>query len=132
MASPTQRTLGMLRRLGWQVAVVEKWLKHPNMAFGRRIDLWGFADVIGCREPDEIALFQICSGGGGDHAERRAKILGKLDQSGMTDKEKAEADRVARNARGWLRSGGRIMIISWGKRGPKDAKRWTARVEHIQ
>ena len=64
MPSPTERTLNLLRGLGWQVASVEKWLKHPNMKFGRRIDLFGFADVIGCRPPDEIALFQICSGGG--------------------------------------------------------------------
>jgi hypothetical protein len=121
----------MLRRLGWQVGIVEKWLKHPNMEFGRRIDLWGFADLIGCRF-GQIALFQVCAGGGGAHAERRAKILGQLDTSGMTDKEKAEAERVARYARCWMASGGQIMIVSWAKRGARgEEKKWTPRVEHI-
>lgn len=111
---------------------VEKYMKHPGMAFGRRIDLFGFADLLGCRR-GQIALFQVCAGGGGAHAGRRAKILGQQDTSQMNDKEKAEAKRVARYARGWMQSGGQIMIISWAKKGTRGKKKkWTPRVEHIR
>jgi hypothetical protein len=40
--SPTARSLGLLRRDGWQVAVVEKWVPRLEV----RSDLWHFGDVL--------------------------------------------------------------------------------------
>ena len=44
----TQRSLKELRDRGYIVHIVEKYIKHPNMAFGKRIDVWGFGDLLAC------------------------------------------------------------------------------------
>lgn len=52
MSSPTQRSLEMLRREGWKVAIVEKW----NPAVKRRQDLWGFVDILAIRGTETLAV----------------------------------------------------------------------------
>ena len=42
MASPTQRTLKELRRLGHVAGVVERWIPQTR----RRLDLFGFIDIV--------------------------------------------------------------------------------------
>lgn len=43
MNSPTKRTLDMLRREGYECAIVEKWNPHAKV----RQDLFGIIDVLG-------------------------------------------------------------------------------------
>lgn len=127
--NPTQRTLNRLRREGWQVAVVEKWLKHPNMQFGRRIDVWNFGDILACRPADDrlpavTALVQVTSGT--HHADHRAKLQGRARS--RKKKDIAEAKSIAAAVRTWKACGNVVWLISWSK--SKDG-RWTAREEQI-
>jgi hypothetical protein len=55
--SPTQRSLKLLRDLGYTVAIVEHW----NHFTKRRNDLFGFADLLAIRE-NEVLLVQVTSG----------------------------------------------------------------------
>ncbi len=50
--SPTQRTLKELRSRGYLVQVVERW----NPFARRRIDLFGFIDVIGIRRGEVLGV----------------------------------------------------------------------------
>lgn len=132
MATPTSRTLKYLTDEGWMACIVEKYLKTPDMSFGRRIDAFGFGDVLACR-PGEIALVQTTSGAGAP--ARRRKLLGKLteaDIAGMDEKQREISLKVAANVRTWLKCGGIVMLISWSKMGKKgERKLWTERVETI-
>lgn len=111
--SPTQRTLAELRKRGWIAQVVEKWNPHAHV----RVDLFGVIDLVAIRpttegEPSAIVGIQACAGGGGDHAERRKKIL-------------AEPRAAA-----WCGAGCELEVWSWGKRGPAGKRKlWTLRVE---
>jgi hypothetical protein len=128
--NPTERTLQRLRKEGWQVAVVEKWLKQPGMAFGRRIDVWGIGDLLACRPATEdcpavTALVQVTSAS--SHAEHRDKILGRITAE-MTDKEKKAANERVAAAKTWKACGNIVWLISWrqNKRG-----RWIPREEQL-
>lgn len=108
--------------------VVEKFLKQPHMQHGRRIDVFGFGDVIACRAADDrlpavIALVQTCAGS--SHANRRRKILGTLPMKGLKKKERIAARLVAERASYWKKCGGTIWLISWVKRDG----RWQAKEE---
>lgn len=109
----TQRTMKVLRDHGWTVAIVEKYIKHPNMPFGKRIDVYGFGDLLACRPLDkEIALIQCCPGA--SHAEHKTKILSIPEY------------------RIWKDSGGRVFLVSWAKRGVRgEEKHWTMREEEL-
>src|SRR5437016_10760365 len=114
MASkPTQRSLKHLRDNGWTVCIVEKFIKHPNMPFGKRIDAFGIGDLLACRPsewveagtyrtPGRIALVQCCST---DFAKHKEKILGipELEE--------------------WKDSGGIVLLHSWTKRGPRGKRK---------
>ena len=57
--SPTQRTLEHLRKEGWPlVQVVERW----NQFAKRRIDLFGFVDVVAFHPERGWLLVQATSG----------------------------------------------------------------------
>lgn len=82
MSIATQKSMDYLKKLGWTVALVERFIpKHPGMKFPRRIDVYGFGDLLGCRarkipgngDVGEIALFQC--GMGQHHEDHRTKIL---------------------------------------------------------
>ena len=117
MSSPTSRTLDMLRKQGWLCASVEKFLPaRGTMKFPRRIDVYGFGDLLACRERQygamtaETALVQCCTTG--DMANRKAKILAE-PRAGV-----------------WMRCGNLIMLVGWAKRGPRGkVKRWTPKIE---
>ena len=134
--NPTQRTLNYLRGEGWYCAVVEKWMKFGAMEFGRRVDAFGFGDILACRlegsgAPAVIALIQ-CTSRAGANARRR-KLLGELteaDLSRMTDKERIEAVNVSKMVKVWKRCGGVVMLITW-KKPTKKERRWTEKVEII-
>lgn len=105
--SPTQRTLERCRAFGWRAQVVEKWIPQIK----RRIDLFGFGDVIALDGSPGSLLIQATSG---DHSSNRVtKIL---------DEEHSEA------AREWLQAGNRIEVWSWAKKGPRGRRKvWTLR-----
>lgn len=108
-ASPTQRTLKRLRERGMVAGVVEKWIPQTK----RRLDLYGFIDVIGCGEGPVLAV-QATSGSNG--ASRVEKITGPC----------------AEQAKAWLRSGGAIEVHAWRKlKKRKDRKWWHPRVWQI-
>ena len=93
MTSPTQLTLKWLRKMGFSACVVEQTIRGKGMMFKR--DAFGFADILAMRENEGILLVQVT-----DHTSRskhRVKIL-----------ENEFAPH-------WLRSGGRIMLVTWGK-----------------
>ncbi len=121
MASkPTQRSLKHLRDHGWTVCIVEKYIKHPNMAFGKRIDAFGIGDLLACRSEllDEghrtqingmIALVQCCST---DFAKHKTKLL------------------AIPELQTWKAAGGEVIIHGWTKKGPRGKRKtWTLREE---
>jgi hypothetical protein len=93
----------VLRSKGFIVEKVEHWNAHAK----RRVDLFGFADLIAARRYLGIILVQVTTSS--HHAERRKKVL------------------ASENARVWREAGGRIQVRSWGKvKGL-----WTERIEEI-
>lgn len=103
-ASPTQRSLEVLRSDGTLVDVVERRVPYTN----KTKDLYGFIDLLGITEAGETLAIQVTSGS--NHAARRKKI--------------AESETVARvRAAGW-----RILVHSWRKNA---AGRWLLRVEDL-
>ena len=108
----------MLRKEGWLCASVEKFLTaRGTMKFPRRIDVYGFGDILACREksdfhPVQTALVQACTTG--DMPKRRAKILAE-PRAGV-----------------WMRCGNLILLVGWAKRGPRGkVKRWTPKIETL-
>lgn len=118
MASkPCQRSLGYLRKEGWTVCIVEKWIPpRGNMKFGVRIDAFGFADLLACRilpscefrgPHGQIALIQTT-----DHtsfSKHKIKILA------IPEFQK------------WKDAGGIVLLHGWRK-GPKDGVRGAKKV----
>jgi hypothetical protein len=109
--SPTARTLAECRKRGLIAQVVEKWNPHARI----RQDLFGVIDLLAILPPSNLgpgSILGIQACAGGDHATRRDKIL-------------AEPRAAA-----WIRSGGRLELWSWSKRGDRGARKlWTLRVE---
>lgn len=147
-SKPVQRSLAHLKKNGWQVAIVEKYLKPPGAAFGRRIDVWGFGDLLACRpvigdptpprpsegkhawgtvrHPAAIALIQCCRDA--DMAEHRAKILG-TPMEHWTQEERDESKEIFEKFKVWKASGGRVFLQGWGFKGRRGEKKWTLREE---
>lgn len=106
--SPTQRSLAKLRREGWLVAIVEKY----NAFIKRRIDLWGFGDLLAIRG-DQCLIVQTTSGA--HVSERLTKI------------------RFIPAAEEWIKSPNRkIVVHGWSKRGPRGKRKtWDCREEYF-
>lgn len=122
--SPTQRSLALLRKEGWEPFVVERWSVRPSgkTMNGRqlfwlenRIDLFNFADIIAIQEGEPHLLVQTTSGS--NSQARVKKIL-------------AEPRALL-----WVRSGGRIDVHGWRKllrkRGGK-AKYWSPLITEVR
>lgn len=100
--SPTQRSLAMLRKQGYRVAITEHW----NSFVKRRSDLFGFLDLVAIAP----SMIGVQTTSGSNVSARVTKIL-ELDA-----------------AREWLEAGHRIIVHGWAKRGERGAvKRWTCR-----
>ena len=106
----TSRTLRLLRELGYEAGVVERFLSFAGK-HGRRVDLWGIIDIIAMNGTDTLAV-QSC---GQSFFEHDKKILA----SPMT--------------RLWLASGGKLMLVGWRrllkKRGGK-LRVWRPRIKN--
>jgi hypothetical protein len=111
--NPCQRSLAHLRKNGWLACVVEKFLPaRGSMKFPRRIDAFGFGDILACRRVEpalhgDIALVQTTVTG--SMAEHRAKILA------LPEFQK------------WKDADGIVILQGWGKRC-KDGKRGARKV----
>lgn len=133
-SKPVQRSLAHLKKNGWQVAIVERYIKAPGMKFGRRIDVHGFGDLLACRPQmgphgPSIALVQCCRDG--DFAEHRAKILGEPMEH-WTPEECEESKEVFAKFQIWKASGGRVFLQGWGFKGPRGTRKsWVLREEEL-
>jgi len=106
--SPTARTLQRCRKFGWIAAVVEKWIPQT----GRRLDVWGFGDILAVDDKPGALLIQATSDNGGNVAARVHKICGEC----------------AVPAAIWLAAGNRIETWGWRKRGPAGKRKlWEVR-----
>ncbi len=112
--TPTQRSLELLRSLGWTVAVVERWNPWAHI----RQDLYGWVDLVAIRPQTNDA-----EGGGvmfvqtttrAHQQERRHKI------------EAQESYTTAKLA------GVRVELHGWSKVGAKGKRKvWTAHREEM-
>jgi hypothetical protein len=108
--SPTARTLAHLREDGWTVARAEHWNAYAR----RRVDLFGFADVVAVKR-GEVGVLAVQA----TSSTNASKRVGKIEAS-------AEAAV-------WLACGNRITVHGWGKRGPRGKRKaWTVRKIEIQ
>jgi hypothetical protein len=90
LTSPTARSLAHLRRRGFIVAVVERWLPHA----GKRADVWGFGDLLAAHPRDGVVLLvQTTTAGHLAHRLAKAKRRPELAL--------------------WLRAGGRFEVHGW-------------------
>ena len=107
--TPTERTMKEARKLGFTVAVVERW--NPRVKI--RQDLFGCIDLIAMKPGVGVIGIQACAGA--SHAARKAKLLA---EPRMWE---------------WLDSGARAEVWSWAKRGPRGKRKtWTLRREEIR
>jgi hypothetical protein len=105
MATPTSRTLQLLRREGYLAETVEKWIPRIE----RRRDLFGFSDVLAVHPAARLFLLvQVTSLG--HVADRLKKVQGRSETAL------------------WLRAGGRVEIHGWAQRGD----RWTCKRVAVQ
>jgi hypothetical protein len=108
-ASPTQRTLGRLRKAGWLCQTVEQRL--PRCFITR--DLFGCIDVIAIK-PGEPVLGVQCTSAG-NVAARLAKAL------------------RAPGLRTWLACGCAFQVWGWSKRGPRGKRKlWDVTRRRVQ
>jgi hypothetical protein len=121
--TPTQRTLAYLRGLGATAAVVERWNAYAHV----RQDLFGFIDILAlfppggllaCAAPSQLpvlfppGIYGVQCTSGANHAAHAVKIA----QSPYLHP--------------WLDSGGRVLLISWSKTGPRGRRKtWTPRLD---
>lgn len=99
---PLQRSLGWLRKQGYLAQKVEHW----NAFAKRRVDLFGFADIVAVRagEPGVTAI-QVCWKDVPAHVEKLNAIPAVST---------------------WLSCGNRLVIHSWAKKGPRGKRKvWT-------
>lgn len=107
--SPTQRTLKFLRASGHTVAITEHWNKFAKI----RQDLFGFLDLV-AMHPDSQGLLGVQTTDGTHHSKRLEKIL-SIPAAEL-----------------WLKTGNRLWVLSWAKRGPRGkVKRWEPRIEEV-
>jgi len=116
----TQKTLKHCRELGRTCGVVERFIPQAG-PFGKRIDLFGFIDIICTDKGGEMGngrgIIAIQSTGPSGHSAHKKTIL--------------ENENVPK----WLEAGGKIELWSWRKllvrRGGK-ARTWQPKIEHIK
>lgn len=109
-ASPTARTLKLLRDAGYSAAVVERFNAHAKV----RQDLFGFVDVVAIRS-DQAGVLGVQATTVSNQAARLTKML------------------VLPSLRTWLLAGNRVEIHGWKKRkGLWDVTRRVVRIEDLE
>lgn len=114
--SNTSRTLEYVRSMGWVCDKVEQFNPYAGK-FGKRKDLFGFADLVALGENSIIAI-QSCGQSFSEH-----------------DRKLMEDEYAAANVLKWLECGGRVILIGWRKvlkkRGGK-LKVWAPRIKEYK
>lgn len=100
MSSPTSRTLDLLRKGGYECAIVERWNAYTKT----RHDLYGFADILAMRG---IELLAVQATSGSNVAARVTKILAEP------------------RALEWVRPGSQrfLTVIGWSKKGARGKRK---------
>lgn len=106
--SPTSRTLQLLRSKGWVCQIVERRVPFNHITQ----DLFGFIDIL-CLTGNGIVGVQCTSAA---HHQHRVKKI-------TTDCRK---DWLL-----WLRSGGKVLVVSWRKTTKKQRRKWLPRAEWV-
>lgn len=112
MASPTQRTLTFFRGLGYDAAVVEKYVTMPGQPHGIRQDAFGFIDILAFKDKG-ITAIQATS------ASNVSSRIKKILESPV--------------ARRWVCDPTRhILVIGWKKYAkPVDRKWWRHTMRYL-
>lgn len=99
IVSPTSRTLNLLRKRGWTCGIVERYISFIRI----RVDLYGFIDIVGI------------------HPKRG--ILGV--QTTTTSNQSARITKILKEPRAkiWLKSGGKIRVMGWSKKGARGKRK---------
>ena len=100
--SPTQRTLKYLRGKGYTVEITEHWNFYGRV----RKDLYGFVDAMALRDGLTGALG-----------------VQTTTQSNMSARVKKILTECQENAVLWLRTGNRIVVHGWAKKGKKGKRK---------
>ena len=109
-ASPTSRTLELLRDHGMVCAVVEKWNPHAKI----RQDLYGFIDIVALDPKWDVAIGVQCTTGS-NLAARVEKI------------------QASKEAMLWSKCSNRIYAIGWRKVGAAGKRKlWDARILQME
>ncbi|MGA9670934.1 MAG: hypothetical protein WBQ94_17120 [Terracidiphilus sp.] len=117
----TQRTLKELRKQGWSCHIVEKYIKHPGMPFGRRIDAFGIGDILCMRPP--------CANGD-IHSEAAIALVQCFpNTSGTGFADHREKILAIPETKIWLRAGGKIFLYGWKLK--KKTGRWEWKREEV-
>jgi hypothetical protein len=102
LTSPTARSLGECRRLGWTAQVVERWNPHSKT----RLDLFGGVDILALDGLPGCLGIQATTTA--HAAAREAKL-------------RAEPRMAA-----WLAAGNRLEVWAWAKLGARGKRKlWT-------
>jgi hypothetical protein len=105
--SPTQRSLALLRKEGYTVAIVEKF----NFYIKIRQDLFGMFDLV-CLQPQQQGVSGIQVTSGSNLGSRKMKI------------EQNEVTKL------WLKCGNRIWVMGWRKGGARGKRKlWKCNIE---
>lgn len=100
MSSPTQRTLLKLRKEGWTVCTVERYIA----AIRQRKDAFGFGDLL-CFRVGQPGATLVQTTSGSNFAARLTKIR-TIAEAGM-----------------WLEAGNRILLHGWAKQGERGKRK---------
>jgi hypothetical protein len=88
-------------------AVVERWNAHAK-PFGRRVDLFGFIDIVALDGTPGVLGVQTTT------------------QTNVSHRVEKLRTECADAMRAWLSAGNRLVIHGWAKRGARGKpKRWT-------
>ena len=125
MSAAVTRSANKLRKDGFIVANVEKWIPIPGKAFKVTRDAFGFGDLL-IAGPNGwgAALVQVTDS---SSITARIKKIQGIAKDTQDLKQVKDALAANENAVAWLRAGNRIFVHGWGKyklaRGGK-ACRW--------
>lgn len=143
----TQRSLKHMRDNGWCSHIVEKYIKHPNMPFGKRIDAFGIGDILCCRAPTyktcrecfgfghiTMVPYKQCKACLGQKkilvGHPAIALVQCFPDSGFS--EHRTKILAIPELQIWKAAGGKVFLQGWALKGPRgQKKRWTLREEEL-
>ena len=100
------RTMAYLRKHGYDCGIVERWIQFRKI----RIDFLNLFDIIACHP-------------------KKKEIIGVQTTSGTHHASHLTAMKLSTRLPGWLKSGGKAMLITWSKKGARGKRKlWTPRI----